>query len=99
MAGAIDLVFLDESDALTHPYLARCWVRRGTDLRIAAPGQANRRAMLGAYDPVRRRVIVRTSATKRSTDFIAPLDDLGAAYGRPGAKPLVAIIDRSTEAS
>ena len=24
-AGAIDLVFLDESEALTHPYLARCW--------------------------------------------------------------------------
>jgi hypothetical protein len=25
----IDLVFLDESEALTHPYLARCWARRG----------------------------------------------------------------------
>src|SRR4051794_41392336 len=24
-AGTIDLVFLDESEALTHPYLARCW--------------------------------------------------------------------------
>src|ERR671920_1343761 len=33
-AGAIDLVFLDESEALTHPYLARCWARRGADLRI-----------------------------------------------------------------
>src|SRR3954453_19819809 len=39
-AGAIDLVFLDESEALTHPYLARCWARRGTELRIQAPGQA-----------------------------------------------------------
>src|SRR3954470_912710 len=29
-AGAIDLVFLDESEALTHPYLARCWARRST---------------------------------------------------------------------
>src|SRR3954466_8892653 len=37
-AGAIDLVFLDESEALTHPYLARCWTRRGTELRIQAPG-------------------------------------------------------------
>ena len=62
-------------------------------MRIAAPGQATRRAMLGADDPVRRRVIVRTSATKRSPDFIALLDDLGAASGRPGAKPLVTIID------
>src|SRR3954452_3052359 len=39
-AGAIDLVFLDEAEALTHPYLARCWARRGTELRIQAPGQA-----------------------------------------------------------
>src|SRR4051794_36109702 len=37
-AGAIDLVFLDESEALTHPYLARCWARRSTELRIEAPG-------------------------------------------------------------
>jgi len=27
-------MFLDEAEALTHPYLARCWVRRGTELRI-----------------------------------------------------------------
>src|SRR3954453_8089099 len=51
-AGTIDLVFLDESEALTHPYLARCWARRGTELRIQAPGQAKKRAMLGAFDPV-----------------------------------------------
>src|ERR1051325_6734707 len=79
-AAAIDLVFLDESAALTHPYLARCWARRGTELRIEAPGQAKKRAMLGAFDPVRRRLLVHTSPTKRSTDFIYLLDQLGAAY-------------------
>src|SRR3954469_23273905 len=79
-AGAIDLVFLNESEALTHPYLARCWARRGSDLRIQAPGQAKKRAMLGAFDPVHRRLLVHTSATKRSTDFVALLDQLGAAY-------------------
>src|SRR5829696_3746641 len=63
-AGAIDLVFLDESEALTHPYLARCWARRGTELRIQAPGQAKKRAMLGAFDPVCRRLLVHTSPTK-----------------------------------
>lgn len=93
-AGTIDLVFLDESDALTHPYLARCWARRGADLRIAAPGQAKRRALLGAYDLVRCRLLVRTSVTKCSTDFVALLDDLGAAYGATGrTKPLVAVLD------
>ena len=93
-AGAIDLLFLDESEALTHPYLARCWARRGTELRIQAPGQAKKRAMLGAFDPLRRRLLVHTSATKRSADFVALLDQLGAAYGTAErARPLVAVLD------
>ena len=87
-------MFLDESEALTHPYLARCWARRGTELRIQAPGQAKKQAMLGAFDPVRRRLLVHTSATKRSTDFLALLDQLGAAYGTAErARPLVAVLD------
>src|SRR5215218_8615546 len=93
-AGTIDLVFLDESEALTHPYLARCWARRGTELRIEAPGQAKKRAMLGAFDPVHRRLLVHTSATKRSTDFVALLDQLGAAYGTTErTRPLVVVLD------
>jgi len=93
-AGAIDLLFLDESEALTHPYLARCWARRGADLRIEAPGQSKKRAMLGAFDPVRRSLLVHTSPTKRSTDFIDLLDQLGAAYGTAErARPLVAVLD------
>jgi len=93
-AGAIDLLFLDESEALTHPYLARCWARRGADLRIEAPGQSKKRAMLGAFDPVRRSLLVHTSLTKRSTDFIDLLDQLGAAYGTAErARPLVAVLD------
>src|SRR4051794_17973844 len=94
VAGAIDLVFLDESEALTHPYLARCWARRGTELRIEAPGQAKKRAMLGAFDPVRRQLLVHASATKRSTDFVALLDQLAAAYGTAErTRPLVAVLD------
>ena len=50
--------------------------------------------MLGACDPCRRRLTARTSATKRSTDFVALLDELGAAYGAPDrARPLVAVAD------
>jgi transposase len=93
-AGAIDLVFLDESEALTHPYLARCWARRGSNLRIQAPGQAKKQAMLGAFDPVRRHLLVHTSPSKRSTDFVALLDQLGAAYGTAErTRPLVAVLD------
>src|SRR3954465_9224738 len=84
-AGAIDLVFLDESEALTHPYLARCWARRGSDLRIQAPGQAEKRAMLGAFDPMHRRLLVHTSPTKRSTDFVALLAGLAPPTAPPNA--------------
>ena len=41
-AGDITLLFGDESEALTHPYLAQAWARRGADLRIQAPGQAKK---------------------------------------------------------
>jgi hypothetical protein len=49
------LLFADESEAQTHPYLAhpclahpclahphlaRAWAERGADLRVSAPGQA-----------------------------------------------------------
>src|SRR4051812_19551075 len=50
--------------------------------------------MLGAFDPVRRQLLVHASATKRSTDFVALLDQLGAAYGTTErTRPLVAVLD------
>jgi hypothetical protein len=39
------LLFEDESEALTHPYLAHVWAKRGADLRIQAPGQSRKRAI------------------------------------------------------
>src|SRR5215218_6568536 len=93
-AGAIDLVFRFESEVLTHPYLARCWARRGTELRIEAPGQAKKQAMLGAFDPVRRRLLVHTTATTRSSDFVAPLAQIGTADATTErARPLIAVLD------
>jgi hypothetical protein len=37
-AGDIVLLFSDESEALTHPYLARACGKHGADLRVSAPG-------------------------------------------------------------
>ena len=89
-------MFLDESEALTHPYLARCWAQRATELRIEAPGQAKKQAMLGAFDPVRRRLLVQTSLTRRSTDFVDLLDRIGAAYGvGERVRPLIAVLDNA----
>jgi len=75
-AGDIVLLYGDESEALTHPYLARVWAPRGADLRVPAPGQAKKVAMVGSLDHATHRLIVHTSRTKRTTDFIAHLEQL-----------------------
>jgi transposase len=95
-ANDIVLLFQDESEALTHPYLAHAWARRGADLRVPAPGQARKVAMIGALDVAAGELIVETSRTKRSSDFIALLTQLDERYGpRPGrtTKPVVLVID------
>ena len=80
-AGDIVLLFADESEALTHPYLARAWAERGADLRVPAPGQAKKVAIMGALDHLTRTLIVHTSepsavptssrSCKGSTRFMA----------------------------
>ena len=95
-AGDIVLLFGDESECLTHPYLAYVWAKRGEDLRVPAPGQAQRRALLGVLDANRGALIVVTSARKRSHDFIILLERLDDLYGpapnRP-ARPVVLVLD------
>lgn len=96
MAGDIGLLFGDEAEALTHPYLAHSWAGRGADLRVEAPGQAKKRALLGALDHAAGELIVTTGATKRSGDFVDLLGRLDRAYGpRPGreGRPVVLVLD------
>ena len=81
---------------MTHPYLARAWAKGGADLRVPAPGQAKKVAMLGSLDQVTHQLIVHTSPTKRSSDFVAHLEQLDKLYGpRPGrpTKPVVLVED------
>ena len=95
-AGDIVLLFGDESEALTHPYLAHAWAKKGADLRVPAPGQAAKVAMLGVLDRARRDLLVRTSRTKRSADFIAFLAEIDRRWGpRPGEmiRPVVLVLD------
>ena len=95
-AGDITLLFGDESEALTHPYLAHVWAKRGADLRVPAPGQAAKVAMLGALDWARRRLLVQTSRTKRSADFIALSAEIDRRWGpKPGGatRPVVLVLD------
>lgn len=95
-AGDVVLLHADESEALTHPYLARAWAKRGMDLRVPAPGQSSKVAMLGARDAVTGELLVITSKTKRSADFIKLLEDIDRRFGpAPGAerKPVVIVLD------
>src|SRR3954451_11811244 len=95
-AGDIVLLFGDESEVLTHPYLAHAWATRGTDLRVPAPGQTCKRALLGVLDHGTGELIVHVSAAKRSGDFIALLEKLDLRYGpKPGRKmlPVVLVLD------
>lgn len=95
-AGDIVLLYGDESEALTHPYLARAWAKSGADLRVPAPGQAKKVAMLGSLNHVTHELIVHTSPTKRSSDFVAHLAQIDALYGpMPGraSKPVVLVED------
>ena len=97
-AGDIVLLYGDESEALTHPYLAHAWAERGVDLRVQAPGQAHKVAILGVLDAITRLTLIYTSPSKRSSDFIALLEQLDRAYGPvPGQtrKPVVLVLDNS----
>ena len=95
-AGDIVLLFADESEALTHPSLAHVWAKKGADLRIPAPGQSAKVAMLGVLDWRRRKLIVRTSRTKRSSDFIALLEEVDRRYAPKfgvALTPIVLVLD------
>ena len=95
-AGDSVLLCADESEALTHPYLAHVWAKKGADLRIPAPGQSAKVAMLGVLDWARRELTVQTSRTKRSSDFIALLEEIDRRYGPKlgvALKPIVLVLD------
>ncbi len=95
-AGDMVLLHADESEALTHPYLAHAWAERGADLRVNAPGQSKKVAMMGALDVATRELVVSTSPTKVSDDFIAFLRRLDWRYGpKPGCErlPVVLVLD------
>src|SRR5580700_7542406 len=95
-AGDIVLLHADESEALTHPYLARAWAKRGADLRVPAPGQSSKVAMMGARNAATGELLVVTSKTKRSADFVKLLEEIDRLFGpAPGAarKPVAIVLD------
>ena len=94
-AGDIVLLFADKSEALTHPYLAHAWARRGADLRVEAPGQARKVAMIGALDFAAGMLVVETRRTREQRLRRTAGAARRALWPRPGrpAKPVVLVLD------
>lgn len=102
-AGEIVLLFADEAEASTQPYLARVWAKRGADLRVQAPGKAVKRALFGARIHASGELIVQTSPTKDSAALCRFPDQLKR---QAQSKPLHLVRDngpihksRSTQAA
>ena len=92
-AGDIVLLYADESEALTHPYLAHAWAEKGADLRVQAPGTSRKVAMMGALDAGTGELVVSTSPTKTSADVIGLLRRLDWRYGpKPGCGRLPVVL-------
>ena len=91
-AGDIVLLYGAESEALTQPYLARAWAKSGADLRVPAPGQAKKVAILGSLEHATRQLIVHTSPTKRSSGFVAHLEQLDDLYGPKPGRPAKLVV-------
>lgn len=54
-------------------------------MRVPTPGQAKKVALLGSLDHAIREIVIHTSKTRRSSDFIAHLEQFERRHGpRPG---------------
>jgi transposase len=61
-------------------------------LRVPAPGQTKKVAILGSFDHTTRQLIVHTSKTKRSSDFVAHLEQLDRLYGPKLGQPTTPVV-------
>lgn len=59
---------------------------------MPAPGKAKKIAMLGSLDHVTRELIVHTSPTKRSSDFVAHLKQLDQLHGPKAGHPAQQVV-------
>lgn len=96
-AGEILLLYEDESEALTHPYLARIWAKKGADLRVQAPGKAEKCVLLGVREAVHWQLSVITRNSKCSADFLVLIEEVERVYRQPaGNRPVVMVLDHGT---
>lgn len=90
-AARLHLVYVDECEVHTHPYLAKVWRRKGQPMRIPAAGADQKCTVFGAVDCASGQVLWQTSARKAETAFIAFLAHL--AQTLPANEPVVLVLD------
>lgn len=85
------MVYVDECEIHTHPYLAKVWQRKGLPLRIPAAGEDQKAVVFGAVDYATGQVLWQTSLRKGEAAFSAFLAYLAEAL--PADEPAVVVLD------
>ena len=85
---------MDESTLGWLPVLVACWMKRGSQKRIATPGQQQWCHLFGAYNWLTDEVIYQVAEKRNSEAFIAFLDHLVQQHS--GERPLVLVLDNGS---
>jgi putative transposase len=78
--GEITLVFEDEVDLHLLPGIPGCWTRRGSQRKVATPGQNQKRYGFGAVNMISGAVTRRIEERKNSVGFCALVEQVVAEY-------------------
>jgi hypothetical protein len=87
------LIYVDECELHSHPYLAKVWRRRGQQLKIPAAGEDRKFVVLGGVDYATRHVLWQVSATKGEAAFTTFLDHLKTTL--PPDEPVIVVLDHA----
>ena len=90
--GRPHLVYVDECEVHTHPYLAQVWRRKGHAMKIPAAGEDHKFTIFGALDYASGQVIWQTAAHKGEDAFTAFLAHLAAQLPAVD-EPVVLVLD------
>jgi len=92
-SGRLHLVYLDECEVHTHPYLAKVWRKKGSPMKVPAAGEDHKFVVFGALDYASGQIIHQRSEQKGEAAFIAFLEQLVQVF--PAGEPVVLVLDNA----
>jgi transposase len=87
----LHLVYVDECEVHTHPYLVKVWRQKGRPMKIPAAGEDQKFTVFGGVDYATGQILWQTSGGKGEAAFAAFLDHL--AQTLPANEPVVVVLD------